>query len=176
MTNYLVISVLGDDRQGLVEKISNTVLDYECNIENSRVSVLGATFAMMLLVRGRWNNLAKLETALAALEKQLELTITARRTEARKPDSQCMPYSVDVVALDHPGILTQLSSFFATRKINIHEMVASIYTSVHTGTPMASIHLDIDVPARIHIAALREEFLDLCDERNLDGVLEPLKI
>jgi glycine cleavage system transcriptional repressor len=31
-------------------------------------------------------------------------------------------------------------------------------------------------PSRIHIAALREEFLDLCDQMNLDAILEPLKV
>jgi glycine cleavage system transcriptional repressor len=33
----------------------------------------------------------------------------------------------------------------------------------------------IHVPTRIHIAALREEFMDLCDNMNLDAILEPLK-
>jgi glycine cleavage system transcriptional repressor len=33
----------------------------------------------------------------------------------------------------------------------------------------------VNVPTRIHIAALREEFLDLCDNMNLDAILEPLK-
>jgi glycine cleavage system transcriptional repressor len=35
--------------------------------------------------------------------------------------------------------------------------------------------MTVDVPANIHIATLREQFLIFCDELNLDGVLEPAK-
>ena len=40
---------------------------------------------------------------------------------------------------------------------------------------MFSVYMVVLVPTRIHIAALREEFLDLCDQMNLDAILEPLK-
>jgi glycine cleavage system transcriptional repressor len=33
----------------------------------------------------------------------------------------------------------------------------------------------IDVPAHVQISQLREDFLDLCDEDNLDAVMEPIK-
>jgi glycine cleavage system transcriptional repressor len=35
--------------------------------------------------------------------------------------------------------------------------------------------MTILVPTRIHIAALREDFMDLCDHLNLDAILEPFK-
>ena len=40
---------------------------------------------------------------------------------------------------------------------------------------MFSVYMVVHVPTRIHIAALREEFMDLCDHMNLDAILEPLK-
>ena len=49
------------------------------------------------------------------------------------------------------------------------------YNAAHTGAPMFSVYMVIHVPTRIHIAALREEFMDLCDHMNLDAILEPLK-
>jgi glycine cleavage system transcriptional repressor len=33
----------------------------------------------------------------------------------------------------------------------------------------------VNVPSRIHVAQLREEFLELCDSLNLDAILEPVK-
>ena len=35
--------------------------------------------------------------------------------------------------------------------------------------------LAIGIPANTHIALLREEFLDFCDDLNLDAVMEPIK-
>jgi len=82
---------------------------------------------------------------------------------------------VDVVALDHPGIVYRLAEFFSSRDINIEELSTATYAAAHTGTPMFSVHMTVNVPASMHIASLREEFMDFCDELNLDAVLEPVK-
>ena len=175
MPNFLVISALGDDQPGMVERLSKVILDYDCNIEDSRMSVLGGTFALIQLVSGKWNNLAKLETALVGLQKPLKLTIVTRHTEQRDPPRKALPYSVDVVSMDHPGIVSHLAGLFASYGINIQEMTTTTYKAAHTATPMISIRMAIEIPASIHIAQLREEFLDLCDEHNFDGVIEPIK-
>ncbi len=175
MTNYLVISAIGDDQPGTVAKLSKTIYEHECNIEDSRMSVLGGTFALIQLVSGKWNNLAKLESALTNLQTQLNLSILTRRTQQRETHRPVMPYSIDVVSLDHPGIVNFLAGFFARRGINIQDMITSTYKAAHTATPMISSRMFIEVPADLHIAQLREEFLDLCDEQNFDGVMEPVK-
>jgi glycine cleavage system transcriptional repressor len=176
MTNYLVISAIGDDRPGTIDRLARTILDHNCNIEDSRMSVLGGSFAQILLVAGKWNNLAKLESALANLEDQLHLTITTRHTERREGQARTMSYTVDVVALNQPGIVAKLSSFFSSRGINIHDMATNAYKAAHTASPMFSARMIVDVPAHVQISQLREDFLDLCDEDNLDGVMEPIKL
>ncbi len=175
MLNHLVISAIGDDRAGTIDRIARAILDHKCNIEDSRMAVLGGTFAQILLVAGKWNNLAKLESALANLQDQLHLTITTRHTERREANSRMLSYTVDVVALNQPGIVSKLSSFFSSRGINIHDMSTNAYKAAHTASPMFSIRMIIDVPAHVQISHLREDFLDLCDEDNLDAVMEPIK-
>jgi glycine cleavage system transcriptional repressor len=86
-----------------------------------------------------------------------------------------LSYTVDVVALNQPGIVSKLSSFFSARSINIHDMATNAYKAAHTASPMFSVRMIIDVPSHVQISQLREDFLDLCDEDNLDGVMEPLK-
>ena len=81
MNNHLVISAIGDDQLDAVEKLSRAVTDNDCNIEDSRMSVLGGTFVLIELVSGKWNNLAKLETALKGIQSELNLSIITRRTE-----------------------------------------------------------------------------------------------
>jgi glycine cleavage system transcriptional repressor len=51
------------------------VLDGGCNIADSRMTVLGGEFAILLLVEGQWNTLAKLENVLPEQEKELGLVI-----------------------------------------------------------------------------------------------------
>ncbi|MES9844785.1 MAG: glycine cleavage system protein R [Candidatus Sedimenticola sp. PURPLELP] len=173
--NYLVISALGNDRPGIVDNLSKAVFDNDCNITDSRMTVLGGEFAILLMVEGQWNTLSKLEDAIPGLEQQLGLTIIAKRTEERTAEVDLLPYTVEVVALDHPGIVHHLASFFSRHHINIEDMATSSYAAAHTGTPMFSVQMTVGIPSDIHISTLREDFLEFCDSLNLDAVLEPQK-
>jgi len=173
--NYLVIAALGQDRPGLVNDLSSAILDAGCNIVDSRMTVLGGEFSLLMLISGPWNAVAKLENQVGALQNRLGLTITFRRTEQRQPVGDMLPYQVEVISLDHPGIVYQLANFFSSRAINIEEMVTNSYAAAHTGSPMFAVNITVAVPADIHIARLREEFLDFCDEMNLDAVIEPVR-
>lgn len=175
MDSNLVITALGKDKPGIVDKLSMAVMDCGCNIEDSRMMVLGGEFAVMLMVTGKWNQLAKLEESLPPLREKLDLTISAARTEGESSSGNLIPYSIEVVAIDHPGIVYQIASFFSAREINIHELNTNRYAAAHTGTPMFSMNMIVDVPAATRIAALREEFLDFCDELNMDAIIEPMK-
>jgi glycine cleavage system transcriptional repressor len=173
--NLLVISALGKDRPGIVDELTQPILDYGCNLMDSRMTVLGGEFAILLLVSGNWNTLARLEKLIPELEQQLGLTIICKRTEEKSPATHLLPYAVEVVAMDHPGIVHHLAGFFSKRNINIEDMVTTTYAAAHTGTPMFSVNMSVGIPSEIHIASLREEFMEFCDSMNLDAVLEPIK-
>src|SRR2546429_4155173 len=68
-----------------------------------------------------------------------------------------------------------LSGFFATRGIDIAEVSTRSYPAAHTGAPMFAVQMIVNVPSRIHVAHLREEFMEFCDTLNLDAILEPVK-
>ncbi len=175
MTRKLVITAVGRDRPGIVDELTRTILDCGCNIEDSRMSALGGEFAVMLLVAGNWNNIARLESALARIGRNLGLDILHKPTTEPEERPRLLPYAADVVALDHPGIVHHLAHFFSSRGINIQELATSSYRAAHTGTPMFSVHMEVGIPAEASISELRESFMDFCDELNLDAVLEPIK-
>lgn len=175
LNNLLVISALGSDRPGLVNELSLAILNCGCNVEDSRMTVLGGEFALILLVSGNWSTIAKLENALPSLEQRLGLTINSKRTETRRPPDPLLPYTVEVVSIDHPGIVHNLAEFFASREINIQELTTGSYAAAHTGAPMFSVHMTVNIPAGVPLAALREEFMDFCDSLNLDAIMEPIK-
>jgi len=175
MNTLLVISALGDDRPGIVNDLSTVILEYGCNIADSRMSVLGGEFALILLVSGNWDSIAKLESALPGLGDRFGLLVTYKRTEKRKSDKALVPYEVEVVSMDHPGIVHDIAEFMSARNINIETLDTETYAAAHTGTPMFSLNLRISIPGDMHIASLRDEFGEFCDDLNLDAVLEPAK-
>jgi len=175
MDNLLVITAVGKDRPGIVDKLSMTILECGCNINDSRMTVLGGEFALILLISGKWNELAKLENQLLSLGESLALTITSKRTEPEGQSANLLSYSVDVVSIDHPGIVYKIANFFSGRNINIRELNTNKYAAAHTGTPMFTLSMIVNVPADIRISSLREDFLDFCDNLNMDAVIEPSK-
>lgn len=175
MESLLVITALGEDKPGIVDKLSETVVACNCNIIDSRMSVLGGEFAVMLMVAGKWNELSKLEDALTTASESLSLTITCKRSEANKASTDLMPYSVEVISIDQPGIVHELARFFSSRDINIQELNTAQYAAAHTGTPMFALQITANIPASQHIAGLRDEFLDFCETLNMDATMEPAK-
>ena len=175
MDSFLVITALGEDKPGIVDKLTEIVADSHCNVVDSRMSVLGGEFAIMLLAAGKWNELAKLEDVLSTAGDRLGLLINCKRTEPGKAATDLMPYSIEVVSIDQPGIVHELARFFSSRNINIHELNTTQYAAAHTGTPMFALQLAVNIPASTHIAMLREEFLDFCENQNMDATMEPMK-
>jgi len=175
MQNYLVISAIGTNRSALVQQFSKAIKDCGANIVDSRMTVLGGEFAMVMLLSGTWDAIAKIESVIPRLKENLDLTIISKRTEARKKTANLMPYAVEVVSIDHPGIVHDIAQFFSSRDINIEDMYTGSYAAAHTGAPMFSLHVTIGIPTNTSIATLRGEFMDFCDQLNLDAIMEPVK-
>ena len=175
MSQLIVISAIGTDRTGVVQDISRAILACGGNIEESRMATLGAEFAMLLLVSGNWHTLNRLETSLEKLGGDTQLTFTIRKTDANEPREDRMPYAVDVIALDQQGIVYHLADFFSSRDIEIADVATRRYAAAHTGAPMFAVQMAVNIPARLNLAQLREEFLELGDRLNLDAILEPVK-
>ena len=176
MSQLIVLSAIGTDRTGIVQDISEVVLACGGNIEESRMTTLGAEFATLMLVSGNWHTLDKLERGLEKLGKNDNLTVTIRKTDARPTKEDRMPYAVDVVSLDTPGIVFSLANFFASRKIEIADVATRRYAAAHTGAPMFAVQMAVNIPSSVNLAQLRDEFLELSDRLNLDAILEPVKI
>ncbi len=176
MPNYLVISVIGPDNAEITAQLASAAEQNQCNIEQTYMSVMAGTYVLVQLVSGKWNNLAKLEGVLSSLETKLGISISSSHAEKTAASSHAFTFSVEITGIDQPGIVKRLVEFFSTREIRIQNLMTTAYTTPHNTTPMFTIHMQIDIPARIHIATVREEFLDLCDEENFDGMIEPLKI
>jgi glycine cleavage system transcriptional repressor len=171
----LAVSAIGPDRPGLVHDLTRAINDCGGSIAESRMASLGTEFAMVLLVSGNWHTLARLESELKKVADECGLTLQLRRTEQRGARRDQLPYSIDIVSLDQTGIVAGLSGFCAARSIDIGEVATRCYAAAHTGAPMFAVQMIINVPAKLHVSQLREEFMDYCDNMNLDAILEPVK-
>jgi len=174
MTTKLVISALGADRPGIVDELSNIIYNHSLNIEDSRMTVLGGEFAVLLLVSGEQSAINALQTQANDIEQALQMRLLIKVTAEPGSADNAIPYAVEVAALDHPGIVNNIASFFSERDINIVNLQTESYSAPHTGSPMFALHMTVGISADTNIAKLRDAFMQVCDELNLDAELTNL--
>jgi len=175
LTKHLVISAVGKDQPGIVNALSLSIFDAQCNIVDSRMAVLGGEFAIILMVSGDEKPVSQLSARLTETAERLGLVITSKETIPRETRQTLLPYTIEAVAIDHPGIVYQLASFLSSRKINIENLATESYAAAHTGSPMFSVTMTIGIPAEQKINKLRDEFTDFCNELNIDTTFNPAK-
>lgn len=174
MSQQLVITALGADRPGIVNELSDAIYSNQLNIEDSRMSVLGGEFAILLLLSGSVQAVDDFVAKCPQIEESLRMKLNAKITTTQKESYNQVNYDVDVIAIDNPGIVHNLASFFSSRQINIVDLETDRYAAPHTGSSMFSLHMTIGVPADVSINELRENFTSTCDDLNLDATLSPL--
>ncbi|MEW6354419.1 MAG: ACT domain-containing protein [Pseudomonadota bacterium] len=175
MKVHFALCALGKDRPGILSDLSKVILDSGGVVLDSRMTVLGGEFSAILMISGNWSAIAKLEDALPDLQAKLGLAIIAKRTEPRAALTDLLPYVAEIATVEQPGIVYRVAEFFSSRNIPVADLYTSCYTMPYSSTPLFSLSLTVNIPTAIHISSLREQFMDFCDELNLDGVLEPLK-
>lgn len=172
MSHYLVISAIGDDRPGIVNSVSQMIVEHKGNITSSRMMAMGGEFALMLMVEGDNKVIEEIKSALPGMESSLGLTIVYKDSATSKQVADRVPCNISVVSMDHPGIVQQVADFFSSRDVNIEEMNTDTYPAAHTGTQMFALNMAVSLPAEMKVAPLREEFIDFCDAMNLDASME----
>jgi glycine cleavage system transcriptional repressor len=151
MVRHAVLTVIGADRPGLVDDVTRFIVDRDGNLEDSRMVNLHGQFAMMILVAGSEEAIARMRDELGELERA-----SAVRAE--------------LIA----GLLHAVSHLLRSVGANIESAQTSLQGAPMTGTPVFSVDLVVSVPAAASIAELRAALGRLCDEQNMDWRLTAL--
>jgi glycine cleavage system transcriptional repressor len=173
--NLLALTAIGPEREGQVPELVRTILERGCEIVECRLAHLDACFTASIVVTGNWSSLGRLETALPSLAERLSLKLHLHRCETGPSQSNLRPYGVEVVAPRRADLLSHLLAFFDAQEVRVREILTQEYTSGYTGAEMCNLHLVVHVPLDQHPQALRDAFMDLCDELNADGMFDPIK-
>jgi glycine cleavage system transcriptional repressor len=172
---HLILTAIGPDRVGLVEKISEFISRHGCNIEDSKMAVFCGEFAVIILISGDGSGLVKLGRDSREIESETGLSISIKTPLPRKSGEFSLPYKLTASCMDHPGIVYQISTVLRDLGINIESMETKTYSAPVSGTPLFQLDAALAVPARANINQLRERFAEIQREQNIDIDLTALK-
>ena len=156
--NHLILTAVGPDQIGLVEKISEFIAHHGCNIEDSKMAVFCGEFALIILISGDSGNLHKIANHYRELEIASGLAISIKTPTSRKPTESFLPYTLTASCMDHPGIVYLITGILSSFGVNIESMETKTYAAPVSGTPIFRLDADISVPTKTNINALTGTF------------------
>ncbi len=170
MQQQILVTVVGQDRPGIVKEITEGIVETSANVEESRTASLGGQFVGLFLVSGTRETLNQLLEYLEDCGSE-NLTVTVK--EIAHPAYQgYLPYALEVAGADHQGIIHGVSEFLAGKGVNIAEIKTSVYNSPVSGTPLFSMTALLQVPPNLSAEDLRQSLTDLGDAQSVDITLK----
>lgn len=169
MKASIVLTVIGPDRPGLVEALSEAVASHGGNWEEGRMSHLDGQFAGLLRVVVDASKRAELEQALGHVSG---LTVTSTAGGPRGEDSD-PHYTLSVLGQDHEGIVRDLARVLATQGVNVEELSSTCESAPMSGETLFRATANLRVPASTSLDALREQLEAIGDDLMVDVSLKP---
>ena len=170
---HLIITAIGSDRIGLAESIADEVIKRECNIEESKMAVLGGEFAVILLISGEDTCIDELLSYKHKFANKLDMHVEMHKTKLSHSNHLGLPYIVESVSMDTPGIVYSLTSILSSYSINIEDLETSTSAAPWTGAPMFRMRARIIIPPKVQVSQLRIELNEVAMEKDLDISVVP---
>ncbi len=156
MQRSLVMTVIGQDRPGLVDSVAGLVAEHGGNWLESRMSRLGGQFAGILRVEVPGENEAPLVAALKKLESQ-GLTVVVHPDQPTPPAASARQSVLEIVGQDRPGIVSEISHALASFGVNVEELQTECASAAMSGETLFKAHARLSIPGSCDTAQIRQQ-------------------
>lgn len=167
----LVMTVLGEDRPGLVEKLSCVITEHQGNWLSSHLSSMAGYFGGMVHVLVPNAQVEPLISALRDLEPA-GLTVSVKTGVAEKTRGTPKQAELQVMGNDRPGIISSISQAIATHGINVEELRTEYTSAPMSGTEMFKARARLFLPPSVSAQDLRHELEKIASDLMVDIDLE----
>lgn len=171
-TRY-VLSVLGQDRPGIVAAVSRVLTDAGCNIEDSSMTILRGAFAMLLIIsvpEGRERDLRAGLVGMTTVEGFLVHVDPYPEGQERQTVGEL--YTLSLHGADHSGIVAAVTGLLAQRGVNIVDLSTRV---LQGQVPVYAMIMEVVLPANVSEADLSAELQRLSLEIDCAITLSPVE-
>ena len=170
MRTSLVLTVIGTDRPGIVEQISDQVLAAGANWEESRMARLAGKFAGVLRVSVDAGRADRLSDDLHALASDDLTVVIERGSDISSSGSRAL--RLEIVGQDRPGIVRDISHVLARHGVNIEELETEVTSAAMSGEPMFRARAHVRLPDATSVDDIRAALEAMADHLMVDLELD----
>ncbi len=164
-----VLTVIGDDRPGLVSDVSAPINAHGASWERSQMSRLAGKFAGIVLVAVADELLEALVADLTALQAQGLQVAVERTAEPAQPELQRL--QLELLGADHPGIVAEISAALAAQGVSIEQLTTDVRDAPMAGGTLFEAQAVLNAPAATSTEALQTMLEGLANELMVDITL-----
>jgi glycine cleavage system regulatory protein len=165
----LVLTVIGDDRSGLVSALSGVIADHGGSWERSQMARLAGKFAGIVLVTVPDEDAEALIRELGPLGTQGLLDVTVERARDEGPvNADVARLTLELVGADRPGIVHDISRALAARQVSIEELHTATREAPMVGGMLFEASATLLAPPTVQIADLQAVLEELANELMVD--------
>lgn len=157
-----ILTVVGDDRPGLVSALSAPIKGNGGSWERSQMSKLAGKFAGIVLVAVADDRFENLVSDLVALKDQ-GLQIVIERTD-EPTERESVRIDLELLGADHPGIIADISAALASHGVSIDELSTDVRDAPMAGGTLFEARAVLDAPPSISTDVLRSMLENLAHE------------
>ncbi|KXI21880.1 glycine cleavage system protein R [Photobacterium sanguinicancri] len=161
---HLVITVIGKDRPGLVEQLSDAVYSNNGNWLSSSLSKLAGQFAGILHIEVASQHVAVLRSALSQIDA-LQIQIVEEHSETQ-PATKL--HHCCITANDRPGIVKDVTTLLSQLGVNIDKLETETQSAPNWGYPIFTAHFDLELPPALELDTVQQELENLADDLTID--------
>lgn len=151
---HLVLTLIGPDRPGLVGSVAAVVASQGGNWLESRMTRLGGQFAGILRAELPEHNVAGALRALSELETS-GLKVVAQTEPPAGPGDRRMHMQLEVLGVDRPGIVREISQLLAAAGVNVEELETLTRSAPMSGETLFEARARVHVPPAVDLVTLR---------------------
>jgi glycine cleavage system regulatory protein len=166
---YLVLTLIGDDRAGLVAATADVINAHGGNWERSQLAELAGTFAGVVEVWVPDERAAELTASLGELNGLLKV-VAQPGTSAPEP-AAWPELRASLVGNDRPGIVREVSSVLSRHGLSIETLNTRTVDAPMGGGRLFEADVVARIPAGADLVELREDLERLAAEILVDLTL-----
>lgn len=169
MTKRFVLTLTGPDRIGIVQHVTESILECGGDVQASRMARLGGEFVMLMLVSipdAETDRLSANVEDLSGEGFEVSVTETEWGVAARRKD--WLPYKIKVRGANHEGIIHEISEHLSEKGINIESVETNVVPAPMSGAPLFTMEAIVVVPPDLPKLKWQNELEEAADRLNVE--------